>query len=206
MILTRRRFQQTALALLPGTAYAQTPRRGGTLTLLILLIEPEPTSLVAFNTTGGPIVATSPKVAEGLLTYDFDLTPRPELASAWSISEDSLRYTLHLRPGVRWHDGRDFTSGDVAFAVGLMKEAHPRGRNTFSNVTKVLTPDPTDRRVGAVEPGAVTAVCTGRGRDTDRSAAHLRRHAGRRQSEQQRSDRDRAVSFQGVGAQQPYPV
>ena len=139
MILTRRRFQQTALALLPGIAHAQTPKYGGTLTLLV---EPEPTSLVAFNTTGGPTVATSPKVTEGLLTYDFDLTPKPELATAWSISEDSLRYTFHLRPGVKWHDGRDFTAADVAFAIGLVKDVHPRGRNTFSNVTAVLTPDP----------------------------------------------------------------
>jgi peptide/nickel transport system substrate-binding protein len=103
MIPTRRRFQQTALAMLPSVASAQTPRRDRTVTLLI---EPEPTSLVAFDTTRGPIVATSPKVTEARLTYDFDLTPKPELATAWLVSEDSLLYAFHLRPGVRWHGPR----------------------------------------------------------------------------------------------------
>jgi peptide/nickel transport system substrate-binding protein len=141
--ITRRQLYRSAagltlLSALPARAQPA-PRRGGTVTLLI---EPEPTSLVCFNTTGGPIVATSPKVTEGLLDYDYDLTPRPELAVSWSISQDNLRYTFRLRPGVKFHDGKDFTSADVAFSIALAKEAHPRGRNTFANVTTVETPDP----------------------------------------------------------------
>ncbi len=148
VLLSRRNLHRLALgagalaALPPGLLHAAddgTPRHGGTLTLLI---EPEPTSLVCFNTTGGPIVATSPKVTEGLLSYDFDLTPRPELAISWSVSQDALQYTFNLRPGVKWHDGRDFTSEDVAFSIRLLKEAHPRGRTTFGNVEEVRTPDP----------------------------------------------------------------
>ncbi len=79
---------------------------------------------------------------EGLLAYAFDLTPRPQLALSWTISPDGLQYTFNLRPGVRWHDGKDFTSKDVATSINLLKQWHPRGRSTFANVEEVRTPDP----------------------------------------------------------------
>ena len=52
---------------------------------------------------------------------------------------DGLHYVFKLRPGVKWHDGKDFTSADVAFSLLLLKQVHPRGRSTFANLTEVLT-------------------------------------------------------------------
>src|SRR6516162_5758015 len=37
----------------------------------------------------------------------------PELATAWSWSEDGTELTFRLRQGVKWHDGRPFTAADV---------------------------------------------------------------------------------------------
>jgi len=48
----------------------------------------------------------------------------PWLAERWEVSEDGLTYTFHLRPGVRWHDGRDLTTADVAFSFTYYG-AHP---------------------------------------------------------------------------------
>ncbi len=124
--------------LVAAAAHADTPQRGGTLNLLI---EPEPTALVSITNTAGPTVKISPKVTEGLLTYDFDLKPRPQLATAWAISPDGLQYTFTLRPNVKWHDGKPFTSADVAYSLLTLKEVHSRGRATFANVTEVQTPD-----------------------------------------------------------------
>ena len=114
------------------------PTKGGTLNVLVF---PEPTTLVSITTPGGAERQVSSKMTEGLLTYDFDLNPQPELAVEWSKSEDGLRYTFKLREGVKWHDGADFTSADVAFSILLAKEVHPRGRATLANVTEVETPD-----------------------------------------------------------------
>jgi peptide/nickel transport system substrate-binding protein len=41
---------------------------------------------------------------------------------------------------VRWHDGKDFTSADVATSIALLQQWHPRGRGTFANVIEVRTP------------------------------------------------------------------
>ena len=120
------------------SAYAAAPKRGGTLTGVI---SAEPPSLVAIATTAFNTVLVSAKVTDGLLTYDFDLNPKPQLATEWSVSPDGLTYTFKLRQGVKWHDGKDFTADDVAFSIKTLKEIHPRGRNTFGNLSDVQTPD-----------------------------------------------------------------
>ncbi|HXZ07795.1 MAG TPA: ABC transporter substrate-binding protein, partial [Paraburkholderia sp.] len=115
------------------------PNHGGTLTWLVA---PEPASIVPLTTTAGGNAEIGPKVVEGLLTYDKDLNPEPLLATAWSVSPDGLQYRFSLRHGVKWHDGKPFTSADVAFSILTLKQVHPRGRSTFANVTDVKTPDP----------------------------------------------------------------
>ena len=114
-------------------------RRGGTLNVVI---QPEPPILVSLTHTAGPTTRVSPKVTEGLLTFDLDFNARPQLATAWRKSDDGLRYTFDLRRGVTWHDGRDFTSADVAYSIELLKLHHPRGRGTLASVREVETPDP----------------------------------------------------------------
>ena len=118
---------------------APTPTKGGT---LAVALNPEPPFLLgAINPTLQMGVVTS-KVMEGLLSYDLNLNPQPLLAESWSKSADGLSYTFKLRKGVKWHDGKPFTSADVAFSLmNVWKPLHPRGRSTFSKVTSVETPD-----------------------------------------------------------------
>lgn len=143
MLATRRRLRRwlVPLLLLAGTSLASAadqPRRGGTLNWIVT---PEPALFVPLTTTAGGSTELGPKVVEGLLNYDLKLAPVPALATAWQISDDGLQYTFKLRPGVRWHDGRDFTAADVAFSIQTLKEVHPRGRVTFANVEAIETPD-----------------------------------------------------------------
>ncbi len=44
---------------------------------------------------------------------DSGKTIVPDLAHSWEISKDGKTYTFHLRQGVQFHDGTDFTSADV---------------------------------------------------------------------------------------------
>ena len=47
----------------------------------------------------------------------------PDLASKWEISPDGKKYTFHLRQGVKFHDGADFTAADVKATYERI--AHP---------------------------------------------------------------------------------
>lgn len=97
------------------------PRRGGRITLLV---NPEPNALINFATTAGAEQKISPKVTEGLLSYDFDVRPQAQLATQWTISTDGREYIFKLRPNVRWHDSKPFTSKDVTTSIGLLKQYH----------------------------------------------------------------------------------
>ena len=52
-----------------------------------------------------------------LARYDAQLRLQPELAEKWDFSADGKTLTLHLRQGVRFHSGREFTSADVKPSV-----------------------------------------------------------------------------------------
>ena len=48
-----------------------------------------------------------------LIDYDDKAQPQPGLAESWDVAPDYKSVTFHLRKGVTYHSGRDFTSDDV---------------------------------------------------------------------------------------------
>lgn len=58
----------------------------------------------------------------GLIRYDENGQPQPDLAERWDISPDGLVYTFHLRPNARWHDDQPVTAADVVFTLGLLQD------------------------------------------------------------------------------------
>ena len=67
----------------------------------------------------------------------------PDLAESWD-QPDPLTYIFHLRRGVKFHDGRPFTSADVKFTFdsilsGAIKTVKRGG--SFSLVESIDAPD-----------------------------------------------------------------
>ncbi len=115
------------------------PVRGGT---LIVAIDPEPSSLTATFNNQYSNRTISANIFDGLLRYDDNYQPQPNLAESWSVSPDGKSITFKLRPGVKWHDGQPFTSEDVRYsALEVWKKVHSRGRSTFATLTDVETPN-----------------------------------------------------------------
>jgi peptide/nickel transport system substrate-binding protein len=54
-------------------------------------------------------------VFNGLVKYDTDLRIIGDLAESWDISKDGLVITFHLKKGVKWTDGYEFTADDVLY-------------------------------------------------------------------------------------------
>ena len=128
-----------ALALIVSSFAAKAQEAGGT---LAFLVQPEPPTLASYVSTSGPIGLVMPKVYEGLFDYDNDGKMVPMLAESYDISADGKTVTFKLRKGVSWHDGEPFTSADVKFTIlEVLKKVHPRGPNSFREVSRIDTPD-----------------------------------------------------------------
>lgn len=125
------------LSIYPGSAMAQ--ERGGKISVAL---SPEPPTLNLGVSGQGPVQLVGGKVFDALLTYSQDLKPRPNLAKAFDVSPDGLRYTFHLQDGVKWHDGQPFTADDVVFSLrDFLSEVSPRARTLTSRIAKYESPD-----------------------------------------------------------------
>ncbi|MGE5673074.1 MAG: peptide-binding protein [Mycobacterium leprae] len=67
--------------------------------------------------------AINSRVFDGMITFDENANPKPNLAKSWDIAPDNLSITFHLRDDVKWHDGEKFTAKDVAFTFNAI--LHP---------------------------------------------------------------------------------
>lgn len=121
MPFTRRHILAGAAAagLAPGfarDAFAQaTPKRGGTLVATWGGFEPQ--ALFVPPGGGSSPFFTSTKPLERLLKLDQQLKWEGVLAERVEPAPDFRSYTAHLRRGVTWHDGKDFTAEDVVFSA-----------------------------------------------------------------------------------------
>src|SRR6202163_2651634 len=69
----------------------------------------------------------------------------PDLATSWSWSEDGKDLTFKLRDGVKWHDGKPFTSADVKCTWDMLQgkaaekfRLNPR-KAWYRNLDEVVT-------------------------------------------------------------------
>ena len=65
-------------------------------------------------------------VFSGLTQFDAQRHIVPDLAKSWDISADGKTYTFHLRQGITWHDGINFTADDVAFTLAAIQDPDTR--------------------------------------------------------------------------------
>lgn len=67
--------------------------------------------------------AVARHISRGLIGYDEDLLPIPELAGKVDVSPDQATYTFSLREDARFHDGRAVEAEDVAWSFA--RALHP---------------------------------------------------------------------------------
>ena len=90
-----------------------------------------------------------------LTAYDDQLQPQPMLAESWDVSADLKQIKLHLRKGVQYHSGREFTSDDVKW--NFLRVRDPKNASvSFVNQSKwftsIDTPDKYTVVLGSDQP------------------------------------------------------
>ena len=116
----------------------------------------EASNLIPLLASDSTSHAISGLIYNGLVKYDKDLKIVGDLAESWELSADGLVITFHLRKGVRWHDGRPFTSADVLYTYRITVD--PRTPTAYAGdflkVKKAETPDDYTFRVTYDRPFA----------------------------------------------------
>ena len=127
---------------LGGCAREQSGTRAG---VLVAAIASDPGHLNPAITTNGGVHTAADLLYNGLVGLDSDAKPVPELAVRWEVEEKGALYRFHLRPGVRWHDGRPFTSADVKYTFDeVLLRFHARARASLSPALQAVeAPDAT---------------------------------------------------------------
>lgn len=79
-----------------------------------------------------------------LVANDAKLQVQPELATHWQASADLKTWDFHLRPGVRFHNGKLFDASDVIYTIKRLQDAQVASpmRVKIGMVVHVEAPDP----------------------------------------------------------------
>ncbi len=91
----------------------------------------------------------------GLVRFNAHGDPEGDLAASWE-NPDPLVYLLHLRPEVRFQDGRPLTSEDVRYTIeSILNDEVPSFlKGDLAVIRAIETPDPSTIRFTLKEPSA----------------------------------------------------
>jgi peptide/nickel transport system substrate-binding protein len=133
-------------ALSLAQAQAAEPKHGG---ILHFYHRETPPSLSIHEEATFSVNVPMMAVFNNLVVYDQHKpqnsmdTIVPELATSWEWTKDNMELTFKLREGVKWHDGKPFTSKDVKCTFDLLQgksqdkfRKNPR-KDWYANVSDV---------------------------------------------------------------------
>ncbi|HZS93461.1 MAG TPA: ABC transporter substrate-binding protein [Chloroflexota bacterium] len=84
-------------------------------------------------------------IFSGVTKWALNGAAEGDLATHWTVSKNKLVWTFYLRKGVKWQDGKPFTSADVVYTyqdVVLNKSTPTSKASVYSAVSKVKADGP----------------------------------------------------------------
>ena len=117
------------------------------------LIESSPNNLDLRQGTDAQSERIGALIFDPLVHKDEHFNLQPWLATRWE-RPDPLTWIFHLRPGVRFHDGKSLTAEDVAWSIRSLSDGTlvtSKG-GSFATVNAIETPDPLTVRVRTRQP------------------------------------------------------
>ncbi len=96
-------------------------------------------------------------IFDSLVRFDDKLDVQPHLAASWELSGDQRTWTIHLRQGVKFHDGVELTGEDVQFTLNQLRK--PGLETTYSyNINEIEDITVQDRYTVQIQLESVVAT------------------------------------------------
>ncbi len=96
-----------------------------------------------------PSMSAVEMIYSGLVTLNGNLQVQPQLAQSWSVSQDGLTYTFHLRHNLKFSDGTPLSATDVAYSID--RALQPATKSTVAPIYLSLIKD-SDKMLGGFIP------------------------------------------------------
>src|SRR5688572_1006336 len=98
-------------------------------------------------------------IFEGLYSLGDGYQPIPMLADGMpTVSRDGLTYTIKLRQGIKFHNGKEMTSADVLASLTRWGKRSTYGKALYAQVADVRTVDPLTVEIKLKEKSAIVVV------------------------------------------------
>lgn len=125
----------------PAASAAPTEAPGGN---LVTGITSDADTLFPWKATQFQSVAILGTIYGTLTELDDKLDVVPGLAASWQSSDEGKTLTLTLRAGVKFHDGKEFSSADVKFSLDKIREEATAAvaAASLASIEEVQAPDP----------------------------------------------------------------
>lgn len=96
-----------------------------------------------------PSMSAVEMIYSGLVTLNDNLQVQPQLAQSWSVSQDGLNYTFHLRHNLKFSDGTPLSATDVAYSID--RALQPATKSTVAPIYLSMIKD-SDKMLGGFIP------------------------------------------------------
>jgi len=122
--------------------------------VIVISTQPTSTGLDPVNMLDFAVYAHIAQTIEYLVGVgpDGNISPEAGLSTGWTPNDTLDVWTFDLRQGVKWHDGSDFTSADVAASMDRLVEAENAGLDGVIEAGSTDSSDPSKAVIQLINP------------------------------------------------------